>query len=410
LALTIAGILAVIMIIIAGVQWVTSGGNSEMINGAKKRIGGALTGLLIAYLSYTILNTINPALTNLRLPQNFLIRPSNLVTTNFCVDLEKLWKVAPVAAKTDTPKESDWIEPFKELDVAKICENETSMSKSLNPTREDMTKCGQMYLVQDGGGATCMGSICEPGTACDNNKCVTLGAGQNGGIAGKIKWREGQYTEGIRLFAACSGDGDKFSELEKINSNESYVDYSFSPETIQKAVDACGSEDAVDGFFFGLEINDPVHALGVTSWNDVWYGGTSLCENVSNAPSCGFVGTNHWSDNMATLATDSLGRNGQLIPFINAKKGFVCNFNLGSATVMPIIGADISEAMLTGVSTKLQDSFPNIKGQIKTALSSSISYFSGISGFSCPAYDRSNGMFEAKLKKLRCKCNPAKCQ
>ena len=83
----VAGILAVIMIIVAGAQWISSGGNTETITTAKKRITGAVIGLLIAYLSYFILNTINPALVQLRLPQVWLVRPQTL-TPEFCSDLD----------------------------------------------------------------------------------------------------------------------------------------------------------------------------------------------------------------------------------------------------------------------------------------------------------------------------------
>jgi len=82
-AIAIAGILAVVMIIIAGVQWTVSGGNSEMITSAKKRIGGAIIGLFLAYCSYFVLNTINPALVAFRLPQTWMIRAIT-VAPNFC--------------------------------------------------------------------------------------------------------------------------------------------------------------------------------------------------------------------------------------------------------------------------------------------------------------------------------------
>lgn len=73
-ALSLAGILAAAMVVVAGFQWVTSGGNSEMITSAKKRIGGAVVGMFIAYMSFFVLNTINPATVNLRLPQTWLVR------------------------------------------------------------------------------------------------------------------------------------------------------------------------------------------------------------------------------------------------------------------------------------------------------------------------------------------------
>lgn len=141
MAIAIAGILAVLMIIVAGVQWVTSGGNSEMISSAKKRIGGALVGLLIAYLSYTILNTINPALVNLRLPQSFLIRPfkeapkycKDAEATNFALAAKKGQQVGPEAFKT-----------------AKMAE-----------IKKDTMICGDQYFIEGSGAMTCLGAKCE---------------------------------------------------------------------------------------------------------------------------------------------------------------------------------------------------------------------------------------------------------
>lgn len=77
-AIIVAGVLAVIMIIVAGFQWTASGGNSETIISAKKRITNAIIGLLLVVFSYTILNTLNPALVNLRLPQVWLINAARL--------------------------------------------------------------------------------------------------------------------------------------------------------------------------------------------------------------------------------------------------------------------------------------------------------------------------------------------
>ncbi|MBI5728147.1 MAG: hypothetical protein HY984_00135 [Candidatus Magasanikbacteria bacterium] len=65
-AVAIASLIAVIMIIVAGFQWTIAGGNTDMITSAKKKIGGAITGLVIALGSYALLYTINPELTNYR--------------------------------------------------------------------------------------------------------------------------------------------------------------------------------------------------------------------------------------------------------------------------------------------------------------------------------------------------------
>lgn len=65
---------AVVMIIVSGLLWMTSAGNSSVIGDAKQRIGGALLGLLLLSMSYTILDTINPNLTTLRQPNVYLLR------------------------------------------------------------------------------------------------------------------------------------------------------------------------------------------------------------------------------------------------------------------------------------------------------------------------------------------------
>ena len=61
-AVTVTTVLSTIVIIFAGVLWITSAGNIEQISRAKKMIARAFTGLLLAVGSYTILWTINPQL------------------------------------------------------------------------------------------------------------------------------------------------------------------------------------------------------------------------------------------------------------------------------------------------------------------------------------------------------------
>lgn len=62
--LTFGTIVAVIMIIFSGLQWILSAGNSDVISTQKKRILGVLIGLILLFSSYTILYIINPYLVN----------------------------------------------------------------------------------------------------------------------------------------------------------------------------------------------------------------------------------------------------------------------------------------------------------------------------------------------------------
>lgn len=62
----VAVILAIVLMMIGGFQWMTSGGNAEGVSAGKKRITHAVTGLALALGSYVILFTINPDLIKLK--------------------------------------------------------------------------------------------------------------------------------------------------------------------------------------------------------------------------------------------------------------------------------------------------------------------------------------------------------
>lgn len=64
-----AGLMAVVMIMYAGMKWIFAGGDRSKIGAAQDIINHAVIGLVLALGSYLILNTINPALIELKVPQ-----------------------------------------------------------------------------------------------------------------------------------------------------------------------------------------------------------------------------------------------------------------------------------------------------------------------------------------------------
>ncbi len=60
--LGVAGIIAVLFIIIGGFQYITSGANEEMAESGKKTLQNAIVGLIIIILSYVIVVVIARAL------------------------------------------------------------------------------------------------------------------------------------------------------------------------------------------------------------------------------------------------------------------------------------------------------------------------------------------------------------
>src|SRR3989344_2173828 len=202
--LTIASIVAVVVVIIAGAQWITSGGNSEAIGSAKKRIAGAFIGLFIAYMSYFVLNTINPALVNLRLPQVWLIKPVELMPA-FCQDIEgadtkKFMLVGTTHTITQIEQNSSEENPDRtgggvnEVDgeesavkvlrvgIDKLQSEPVSLEQELasgnkytytKPKGNSVFKCGERFFVEGGGTSiTCRGKWCQDAkNPCQGNSC-----------------------------------------------------------------------------------------------------------------------------------------------------------------------------------------------------------------------------------------------
>jgi len=66
--LSIVGIVAVIMLIIGGMKYITAAGNSATVSDAKDTIWSAIFGLMLALLSWVFVSTINPDVLYLKQP------------------------------------------------------------------------------------------------------------------------------------------------------------------------------------------------------------------------------------------------------------------------------------------------------------------------------------------------------
>jgi len=62
--LTVLGLVALVIFIIAGFQWMTSGGDKEKIQGAQKLMGAAVVGLVIIILAYAAASFVVTALSD----------------------------------------------------------------------------------------------------------------------------------------------------------------------------------------------------------------------------------------------------------------------------------------------------------------------------------------------------------
>lgn len=79
--LSIVGIVAVVMLILGGMKYITAAGNSGTVQAAKNSIKDALFGLILALLSYVIVGTINPDVLYLRQPGASFLK-ENITTSS----------------------------------------------------------------------------------------------------------------------------------------------------------------------------------------------------------------------------------------------------------------------------------------------------------------------------------------
>ncbi|MCG2694058.1 pilin [Candidatus Parcubacteria bacterium] len=119
---SIVSLVAVVMIMVGGLQYLTSGGNPTAISSAKERILGAIVGLFLTLGSYFLLNTINPALTQLKLPPIKMVRQSALIKPN--ITGQECWT---------------------EGSSAKACEESAPGNKCIPVCTENLTKLMKEY-------------------------------------------------------------------------------------------------------------------------------------------------------------------------------------------------------------------------------------------------------------------------
>lgn len=298
----VAGILAAAMIVVAGFQWAASGGNSDSISSAKKRIAGAVAGLVLLSLSYTVLNTINPYLVNFRLPQVWLINGQGMAP--FCSSLA----------------DDDGVELLGNVDEQKFSDAQKSekFKTGTFALKPKQSECGKEYLFSSGGGQTCKGTACAAGNVCmrdvnaKSEACIpglvggriyntSLGgsaiatadsfiadviAGAGSAVTGinfyEFPWVPETSIMGsdfIGLTATCSNgqtfkvDGSSHTlSVNQSELTEAYTINGVSEANLQSAIDKCGGANFFRGFAIFTILNSPnnifndeAHILGRTA-------------------------------------------------------------------------------------------------------------------------------------------------
>ncbi|MDO8626531.1 MAG: pilin [Candidatus Magasanikbacteria bacterium] len=369
-SIMMAGILAVVVIMISGVQWLTSGGSSEKITSAKKRLGGAIMGLFLVYMSYSILTWINPALTTLRLPQAWMVRPATLMPS-FCSGLPTSTTYALASDNID--------DQVTKLDTTPDFAN--SLTYSGVPKTDKINKnwvketfyCGKRFFMDGGGSGTCFGDVCkqsgsQPFTCSDlpyegkaEKKKFNCVQGQlMGSIDGTVGGASNKTVDNdIKLLAFCkTGKIVSVTEIDATgNSNPQYYRFNLPADGMARV---CGGEKNVGGYFLGVEGNDETAAGGAlaeggeaSTGADDWYavgqtapGSRDCSVNLAKAAmryyppddsgygecgpgniqcSCSYIGLDHIANNIKLHGKEF---EKYLISPADLKRGYTCNIHM----------------------------------------------------------------------------------
>ncbi len=124
LGVRLGGLIALLMLMIGGAEWVFAQGSPEKISKSKERMVNALVGLMLLLVSYTILNLINPQLVNLK--------PLNL---------------EPVKAIVETPTPEK--EAAAKIEITNNNREQAQQAYDRNPTEENKRLLAEATAAND---------------------------------------------------------------------------------------------------------------------------------------------------------------------------------------------------------------------------------------------------------------------
>ncbi|MFH1866860.1 MAG: hypothetical protein ABIJ81_02130 [Patescibacteria group bacterium] len=229
-------VMAVVLIMWGGFKRIYAAGNAERIKDANETLFGALAGLVIALLSYSLLNLVNPKLVE-----------------------------------------------FPELRIPKIKVQNISGNQCPVSINQKITECGKKFINPENG-ESCIGMICGLEQLISNNFGVchqpSEAAAQmscgNFIAQGKISWTTNAYVDYIHLMVMCK-NGEKYVVYtpgnekkieEDVEEGSSYYKLGFIPkgesyETFLNGASysTCETRGGLRGYYLLVQVNDDTSLL-----------------------------------------------------------------------------------------------------------------------------------------------------
>lgn len=358
---SIGGIFAAAILVMAGFMWITSAGSPERIKQAKDYIGSSLLGLMLLLGSYTLLYTINPDLVRLRLPSVYMVRPS-VQGAEWCRDLKGASAVLAYAASGVVSSNDVKPEDFK------IPANPAITPALLKTaTYQTVPMCNSKYFWKDSNDNKCKGSICK--AAADGTPKTCSNIDENGkvkgpddfgcragilsglvtsqdntipypfidstSVAGKV------ISPGLKLAMFCNGGGivlvaDAVLSNTKPNTEQRYLFNSI--KGFESTASDCPTAPG-PGYFLMANINDSTlgkTSLATSDWQPIGKSGNGICATNLLQAAGGkpitlnsLVGGNIDLGNLKSALKNSFDKvQGNLFTLDELRAGTMCDINL----------------------------------------------------------------------------------
>lgn len=194
----IAGLLAVTMIMYGGLKWIFSAGDSGKVTAAKETINHAVIGLILALGSFLLLNTINPNLVNLKVPDIKNIAGLNLNLIDKCPDTDSFQAKYGCGQVVKIDSDKDLNDYWQKNNLqTKICTGVSCTDRGKGCFQTSQETSGYKCLDATECAVSC-DKITDP-DACNSDICADL--------TGKRCWMQGgKCVERIATGGACNTD------------------------------------------------------------------------------------------------------------------------------------------------------------------------------------------------------------
>jgi len=202
-------LLAAIMFVVAGFQWMTAAGNTATISQAKQRMKSALLGLILVFGAYLLLEFVNPSLTVLKNIGLTEIEGEKIIDCSeneiyYCGE-SKCSCVSQIEFKLAAPYKQGEFRFFEDW------KDESAIFQVVSSDNGKTIPCGMMYCHDEGSKESRKYFI---GNNCPEGKACRVDRSSSGDLKIERETFDSFFEEGSRCGGAVYLDDPSFSLAE----------------------------------------------------------------------------------------------------------------------------------------------------------------------------------------------------